>query len=101
MPNYPVREGLPDSRMVMNRVADLGGTPLDDRHFEIRLDDTRKIIGEVNAMGFQCDEVSQRQGQDLNRHACGYVTVKISAPPPKTEYDDQRNLMMVATNNKW
>jgi hypothetical protein len=102
MSYFSVRDrGPTKSQMVMNRVNELGGYAIDDRHFEIRLDDVRRVIPLIGELGVSCTKVDERQGIDHNRRACSYAVIQISDPPPKTEYDDQRNLMMVATGNKW
>jgi hypothetical protein len=74
-------------------IQGLGGTIVDERHFEIRLAEARKIIPEINRLGLRAEKVSERQGHDPNGRVCGYATIELRPPSPPTEYSDMRNLM--------
>ncbi len=50
----------------------------------------------MNRLGLRCEKVAERQGNDFNGRACSYATIELRRPPAPTEYQDERNLMMVA-----
>jgi hypothetical protein len=76
-------------------VRHLGGKPIEGRtfRFEMELSQTRRIIPEITKLGVRCDKVAERQGRDVNGHACSIATIELRRPPAKTEYEDERSLI--------
>jgi hypothetical protein len=77
-------------------IRQLGGEPINSRQFEMPLSETRRIIPEINKLGWRCEKVSERQGTDpINGNAMSFATIELRPQLAPTEYDDERNLMRI------
>jgi hypothetical protein len=87
-----------DPQALAAYVRAIGGTPIehDKFRFEIELSQTRKIIPEVNKLGLRCEKVAERVGNDMQGRTCSIATIQVYRRPAPTEYESERNLMMVA-----
>jgi hypothetical protein len=61
--------------------------------FECELGNARKIIGEVQRLGLDCERISERQGNDFQGRACSITTFAVLREPPKTSFDESNLLM--------
>jgi hypothetical protein len=102
--NDPHRPQMADDvQSLAHFVRSYGGNVLEGTRtfqFEIELAHSRKAVSEINRIGLRCEKVGERQGNDRNGKACSIATIQVNRPPARTEYQDARNLMMVATGTK-
>jgi hypothetical protein len=75
-------------------VEHLGGTPLGNSRYEIPLGDARRVIPEINKLGLRAKKVDERQGSDINGHACSFAIIELRRQPAETDnYSAERTLM--------
>jgi hypothetical protein len=63
--------------------------------FECELGNARKVIGEIQRLGLDCDRVpnGERQGNNFQGKACSFVTFSVVRQSPKTTADESNVLM--------
>jgi hypothetical protein len=86
-----------DSNALAAYISHLGGEIIQAPtfRFQIPLGEVRRVVPEINRLGLQAVKVDEHTGSDANGKCCSIATVELRRKPEeKSEYDQERDLMM-------